>query len=73
MMNGPNPRTGDKEEEASSSRTNDDAAVIENDFPVAMLYIYLLGWVPTYAMQAYHWTLEIGDCLKEPQRFRTLF
>ncbi len=38
MTNGPNPRTGDKE---ASSSTN-DAAIIENIFPVAILFMYLL-------------------------------
>lgn len=71
MMNGPNPSTGDKEEEPSSNRT----AVIENAFPVAMLYIYLLRWVPTYylfsALQAYGLSLDFGDCLKDSGRFFT--
>ena len=67
MMNGPNPRTGDKEEEASSSRT----AVIENAFPVAMLISICLGGcrriIYSVLLQAYHWTLETAS--KIPNAF----
>ena len=36
MMNGGNPRTGDKEARSSTN----DAAIIENAFPVAMLFMF---------------------------------
>ena len=60
MMNGGNPRTGDKE---ASSSTN-DAAIIENAFPVAMLFMFA-GSIAVVGYEA--WLL--GDCLKDSERF----